>query len=246
MQGQPKGHVAGFAVTANFFPLAEGDAAQARLLDADGNEVECWLSTPEKPLPNTGTIRQIRPDPEEAAGREDDVPAAMSAEADGQPWSAEWTLHDAGPEGDEKSASRKHLCEEVNRARAWAGLEPVVLEEKQSAGCRLHAKYVVRNLDHPKVAGAGDSRRGHEPARRDGGGGEGGQGVGDRDHFRPDGLGGRVDGDDLPPHPAAGTRPEADRLRAGAAPDRGVGDGAGSPRGERSAAGRLSSLAGSL
>src|SRR5262249_55549004 len=36
-----------------------------------------------------------------------------------------------------------------------AGLSPVVLDERLSRGCRLHARYVVRNLEHPKAAGLG-------------------------------------------------------------------------------------------
>lgn len=152
--GAAKGHVAGFAVTANFFPAAKVTRARAALFDPDGNEVDCWLSTPEKPLANTGTYKQILLIPKKALAAATKYSAAMSAEADGEPWSAEWSFRTMDPKAKEAAAA-KTLCEAVNRARVSAGLEPVVLEEKQSVGCRLHAKYVVRNLDHPKVAGLG-------------------------------------------------------------------------------------------
>ena len=58
VSGHPRGQPAGFAVSANFYPGARVERVTARLLDG-GKPVECYLSTPAKPLPQTGTYRQI-------------------------------------------------------------------------------------------------------------------------------------------------------------------------------------------
>ena len=80
--------------------------------------------------------------------------AKMSAEADAQPWSAEWSFTTFDPRVQE-ARTAEYLRDAVNAVRKWAGLEPVTLDEKLSQDCRLHANYVVRNLEHPKVQGLG-------------------------------------------------------------------------------------------
>src|SRR5262249_10817069 len=47
---QPPDTIAGYAITANFFPLRKVHNARASLADAEGKAVDCWLSPPDKPL----------------------------------------------------------------------------------------------------------------------------------------------------------------------------------------------------
>lgn len=41
----------------------------------------------------------------------------------------------------------------LNQARTAAGLQPVIISEKLSKGCQLHAEYLVENNDNPKSSG---------------------------------------------------------------------------------------------
>ncbi|MFO0844732.1 MAG: hypothetical protein U0797_20435 [Gemmataceae bacterium] len=65
----PRSAVVGYAVTANFFPRYKVARVTARLADAGGHEVPCWLSTPEKPLPGAGSYTQILPLPKARLAR---------------------------------------------------------------------------------------------------------------------------------------------------------------------------------
>ena len=56
---QPKGAAAGFAITAGFFPTRRVTKVKASLADGAGRAVDCWLSTPQAPLPATGGYNQI-------------------------------------------------------------------------------------------------------------------------------------------------------------------------------------------
>jgi uncharacterized protein YkwD len=151
--GEKADAVAGYPVTANFFPRRRVRAVKASLSEA-GTEVPCWLSSPEKRLPGTGGNAQILLVPKQALKSATKYAVEMSAEVDGEPWSAKWQFTTT-----DTKAYRDRIAEgllaEVNRARKIAGLSAVVLDDKLSGPCQKHADYVARNLDHPKVQGLG-------------------------------------------------------------------------------------------
>jgi hypothetical protein len=57
--GLARDAVAGFAISANFYAGQRLRGASATLVDADGRTLDCWLSTPEKPLRGGGGYKQI-------------------------------------------------------------------------------------------------------------------------------------------------------------------------------------------
>jgi uncharacterized protein YkwD len=152
VEGAAKDHVAGFAVTANFAPRAAVRKVTARLRDAAGNDVAHWLSTPEKPLPGTGRYAQVLLIPRRPLAPATTYTVSLSAEVDGAAWSRAWSFTTTDPE-QTRARVAAGLLERVNVVRRHAGLAPVTLDEKLSAGCLQHARYVVRNLSHPKAQG---------------------------------------------------------------------------------------------
>ncbi|MFO0878747.1 MAG: CAP domain-containing protein [Gemmataceae bacterium] len=152
--GQSREAAAGYPITANFFPTLRVSDSQAALRDAAGDEVQCWVSTPEKPLPGTGTYRQIMLLPRAPLKPGVTYTASMSASVEEQPWAEEWSFTTLD-HAKFRQATAESLLSQLNRIRALAGLEPVTLDEKLSEACQKHAAYVVKNVDHPKVQGLG-------------------------------------------------------------------------------------------
>jgi uncharacterized protein YkwD len=151
----PKDHAAGFAVTANFFPTSKLRNVSARL-KVGGQEVECWLSSPEKPLPGTGgnTYAHIVLIPKKPLAPATTYTASFSAVVDDKDWAETWsfTTIDTARYRNQVAAA---LRDQINQVRKHAGLGPVTLDEKLAVGAQAHARYVVRNLDHPKLGGLG-------------------------------------------------------------------------------------------
>jgi len=83
-------------VTANFFVTANVRRAKARLLDGDGREVDCYLSTPEKRLPGTGNYRHLVVIPKKALAPKTTYRVEAEAEADGKAWFAGVAVRDDG------------------------------------------------------------------------------------------------------------------------------------------------------
>lgn len=151
---QPKDTVAGFAVSAAFFPRRRVGEAAGELTDADDQAVACWLSTPDKPLPGTGSYRQILLIPKQPLRPATAYTATMSATVDGKPWQQSWRFTTTDPLRYRRERTVAAL-EQVNAVRRLADLPPVELDETLSRGCQAHADYVVRHLDHPSVQGLG-------------------------------------------------------------------------------------------
>jgi uncharacterized protein YkwD len=78
----------------------------------------------------------------------------LSATVDGSPWKRAWSFTTADHAALEEKAAVERLAE-VNAYRKACGLKPVVLDEKLSAACRAHARYLVRNWKAPAVKGLG-------------------------------------------------------------------------------------------
>jgi hypothetical protein len=56
-------------------------------------------------------------------------------------------------QGDDAPSAK--ALDRINAVRKAAGLEPVTLDAKLSAGCAAHAAYLVKNAKHPSVQGLG-------------------------------------------------------------------------------------------
>lgn len=149
----PKGQPGGFATSANFHFGARVQGVKARLL-AEGNVVECYLSTPTAPLPGSGPYKQILLIPKKPLTSKTTYTVEASADVDGKPWSKTWSFTTLDVERYVQTTGER-LRDQLNDLRKRAGLQPVELDERLSRGCQSHAKYVVRNLDHPKLAGLG-------------------------------------------------------------------------------------------
>jgi uncharacterized protein YkwD len=152
--GESKGTVAGFAVTAGFFPKYSLTSVTATLKDESGKEVNCWLSTPQNPLKNVGSYRQILLVPKKALAPATKYTATFAAVVQGKKWQQRWSFTTMDPARYQEEVAGV-LLESVNRARKLAGLGKVSLDASLTPGCAKHARYVVRNIDHPKVVGIG-------------------------------------------------------------------------------------------
>ena len=64
----------------------------AKLADAAGKDVACWLSTPDKPLAGAGSYRQILLVPKTPLRSATTYSVKMSADVDGSPWSENWAF----------------------------------------------------------------------------------------------------------------------------------------------------------
>jgi uncharacterized protein YkwD len=148
-----KDRVAGYAISASFPPRTSVKEATARLVDAGGDEVPFWLSTPEKPF---GTIRYnlLGVMPKEPLRPATSYAVSLRATVDGAPWEESWGFRTLDVErvGREVAAE---LVSQLNAHRARAGLGPVALDPSLSRGCLAHARYVSRNVNHPAVQGLG-------------------------------------------------------------------------------------------
>ncbi|MGL4552011.1 MAG: CAP domain-containing protein, partial [Gemmataceae bacterium] len=148
----PKDARAGFPITVSFYPLAKVTRVRATLLDSDGHEVPAWVSTPERRLPGTGAYAQVVLIPKVPFAAAAEYRVSLTASVDGVPVSRDWAFTTLDPEEDEARAGEQLLVE-LNAHRTRAGLDPVVMDEALSKGCRQHAAYVARNIDDPKTQG---------------------------------------------------------------------------------------------
>ncbi|MFM7148727.1 MAG: CAP domain-containing protein, partial [Gemmataceae bacterium] len=151
---QPRETVAGFAISANFSPQSKIRSARGSLRDARGNEVPCWFSAPENPLPATGSYRQILLIPKRPLPPASVLAVGMEAEVDGKPWKQSWSFSTLDIEAF-TAATAARLTDRLNQIRQGCGLAPVTLVPGLGKPCRLHAEYVARNIDHPAVEGLG-------------------------------------------------------------------------------------------
>jgi uncharacterized protein YkwD len=144
----------GYAVTAHFPWGAEVAGVEATLTDDAGKEVDAYLSTPARPAIRGIPQRCIGLVPKKPLRPDTAYTVTMSAKVGGQAWKRTWTFRTAGDE-DDADAQAAAAIESLNGFRRTAGLPPVALDEKLSMACRLHARYVARNLDRPQVRGLG-------------------------------------------------------------------------------------------
>ncbi|HVS38156.1 MAG TPA: CAP domain-containing protein [Gemmataceae bacterium] len=145
----------GYAITALFPPRTAVADVKAQLTDEDGKEVKAYVSTPAHPAIDRSPQRGIGLVPMSVLQAGAKYTVAMSAKVGGEPWARTWSFHTADDSDEAEAAYAAAAMESLNTYRRTAGLAPVALDEKRSKGCRLHAKYLVQNMDQPAVQGLG-------------------------------------------------------------------------------------------
>jgi uncharacterized protein YkwD len=148
---------AGFPITVTFRALAAVTKANLDVLDSKGNKLEGWLWTPEKPIPKIAKFNTIAFISKGLLPGNSTYHATASAQVDGKPWKLAWSFT-TEDDSDSKELWAKKVLAKVNEYREQAGLGSVVLDEKLSRGCLAHARYLLRNTDHPAIQGLGAHR----------------------------------------------------------------------------------------
>jgi uncharacterized protein YkwD len=163
---------AGYPITVTFAPGEVPEKLAATLTDADGKDVEAWVSTPGRPAnprfaPFQGTtVCLIAKDPLRS-GTMYRV-RLQGTKGFSQAWS--FTTGD-GREGAAGAAGEVLAC--INRYRKEAGLPTVALDESLSEACAAHARYLAlngatlegRNVNDQDPKLPGYSAAGQEAAR---------------------------------------------------------------------------------
>jgi uncharacterized protein YkwD len=147
---------AGYPVTVTFPRSFSVKNAVAVLKDASGREVDAWVSTPEKPAYKTeyqaNTVclfakEVLRPTTAYAV--------KVTATVNKRAWTRTWTFTTADDDKTTQPSRHPSALAQLNAYRKIVGQEPVTLDRAISRGCSLHAEYVLKNADHPSVAGLG-------------------------------------------------------------------------------------------
>jgi uncharacterized protein YkwD len=144
---------AGAAVTASFPFGTQVKDVTARLADGTGAAVDCWLSTPDKPVATAYPQASICLLPKAPLRPGTHYTARMTAQVAGRPWQATWrfTTTALGDLTPEQVAAK--VVQVVNAHRALAGLRPVVFDPERSGACLAHARYCALNYGHPLLEG---------------------------------------------------------------------------------------------
>jgi uncharacterized protein YkwD len=148
------GPEAGYMVTVSVPIGVKIKNVSGKLEDPEGNEIACWVHSPEKPLtagllPNVAGLL-----PKKVLNPATQYKVRLSFRRDGRPWQKEWTFTtiDLDREGKRVAAA---LLRQLNDVRRSAGLEVVELDAKLSKGCQQHARYVSMNFGKPALQGLG-------------------------------------------------------------------------------------------
>ncbi len=145
----------GYAVTALFPPRTAVADVEARLVDEAGKEVEAYVSTPKNPAIHGAPQYGIGLVPKAVLRPGAKYSVVMAATVGGEAWRRTWDFHTAGDTDEAEAAYAAAAVEALNVYRRKAGLSPVALDEALSKGCRLHARYLAKNIDQPAVQGLG-------------------------------------------------------------------------------------------
>jgi uncharacterized protein YkwD len=126
----------------------------AQLLDAAGREVECWLSTPQRPLLASLPANLVGLIPKGPLRPAAAYTARVSACVGPRPWARTWRFTTLDP-AVEQAETAAFFLRRLNDCRRQAGLRPVTLDPALSRACLLHARYLACNHEHPAVQGLG-------------------------------------------------------------------------------------------
>jgi uncharacterized protein YkwD len=151
---EPDAKTPGYAVTVRFPPRTAVEGVEAKITDDAGKEVEAFVSTPAHPAIRGVPQHCIGLIPKNVLRPDVKYTVEMSAKVGGEAWQRKWSFRTAG-ESDDADALAAAAVETLNGYRRAAGVPPVTLDEKRSKACRLHARYLARNIDAPAVQGLG-------------------------------------------------------------------------------------------
>jgi uncharacterized protein YkwD len=140
---------AGYPIT-TFFPHNEPlQNAIGKLTTSQGSEVPCWFSSPQKPA-NSGYAKNqgntVCLIPKEPLLAKMTYHVVLEGQIAGKPWQKKWQFT-TGEGGPSSAAATRMVVDRLNQYRAQAGLSAIVLDEKLSYGCQLHAEYLAKNAD---------------------------------------------------------------------------------------------------
>ena len=145
----------GYAATAQFPPRTSLADVEAKLVDAAGKEVEAYVSTPAHPAIRGSRQRAVGLVPKKVLQPGVKYTVVMSAKVGGEAWTRTWSFQTADDSDEDEAVFAAAAIESLNAYRRTAALPPVTLNEKSSKGCRLHAHYLLLNIDQPAVQGLG-------------------------------------------------------------------------------------------
>lgn len=151
---ESKDRNAGFPITVQF-PRAKKVSAVKATLTLNDKEVDCWLSTPEKPIAEgyqRNSICLISKKPLQAKSI---YQVSIRAAVNGQLWTKSWRFQTIGNTFEDNKLLNEQVVARLNLFRANAGLEQVTLSKKLSEGCYAHARYLLQNWNHPSAKGIG-------------------------------------------------------------------------------------------
>jgi uncharacterized protein YkwD len=151
----PAGGVAGYAVSVIAPNLAAANVS-ARLTDASKQEIEVWLSTPGSPAVKKINQNSICLIPKKPLQPKTTYTVSVRATIQSVPWKKVWhfTTADAVVLAG-KGGTAAAVLRSLNACRSEAGLQPVRLDAELSKGCLAHARYLVKNDQHPSTRGMG-------------------------------------------------------------------------------------------
>lgn len=143
---------AGFPISVAFPPGKQVRNAEIAVTDAQGKTLDAWIWTPEKPARPGQKLNAMGFIAKETLQPKSQYQVKASAQLDSKAWNLAWSFT-TDDDSDGSSAWAKKAVDRVNASRAAAGLKPVVLDGKLSAGCLKHARYLVINDGHPSLLG---------------------------------------------------------------------------------------------
>ncbi len=146
---------AGYPITVTFPEKSALQNADAKLEDAQGRPLACWLSSPASPAnpqfqANQGTTVCLIP--KEPLEPEQHYRVTVQGKSADAPWKKAWTFT-TGKAGMSPGDAVKRTVDRFNLARLSAGLPKVTLDPEVSKGCQAHADYLIRNAKQLGVKG---------------------------------------------------------------------------------------------
>jgi uncharacterized protein YkwD len=145
---------AGYPITVTFPSLKKVTQVKAELRDETGKAVDSWLLNPEKTVQTKVPRKYVALIPKAPLRGAHTYRVTVAVDLQGKPWSRTWTFT-TEDDIDSKGIWAQQALEKVNGIRKTAGLAPVTMDTELSRGCLAHARYLVRNLGHPKTEGLG-------------------------------------------------------------------------------------------
>jgi uncharacterized protein YkwD len=163
-----KDRPAGYAITARLPRGTTTAEVTARLRDADGKEVEAWVSSPERPAVPNFPQHWVCVLPKAPLREGTTYTVSLSGTVGLRPLRRTWSFTTESDGSARQAEIAAAALRRLNECRRLAGLRPVRLDPELSSGCLAHARYVARNEGRRELQGLGihnedPSLPGHTP-----------------------------------------------------------------------------------